>query len=437
MAPTRKLLIRGVLPSMLAPGGRTARTSAGIFPRSRGLHSGSRDVKQVNSTGSANSNGSAKSNGSVSSNGSAKSNGGGTSPSPTSLEDVKVTKETSSNALFDECLEEIYRKKKQVDKNSVEYDVSPVIEELSREEIKLTGDIFKRINEKKKNISHLNYKDIIYIDPYWNPFKEVTDMRREIVFEFSEYTKVASLVEMKKQRRSIKRSLKEQYRLYNPYSGEYSSHFGLDKDSCAGESVVCNDKSEKYWNPDVDRKKLLNLKCPFIWRHTHLLHHFIGENGLILPRKINLTTRKQQIQIFKAICVARRMALYPYDRKPEKDDLIPLMDPLQLLADELIHRYVERNDLRAQAMLKVMINKYFCHESGQKQRGGSQQGEAQPGEAQPGEAQQGEAQPGEAQHGEAHHGGESLGDHHMAKMLRRYKENYYEGVMPPQGHTKR
>ncbi|ANQ06420.1 Ribosomal protein S18 [Plasmodium coatneyi] len=363
------------------------------------LHSGSKNVKQ------------------------ATSNDAVKPLSATTLEDIKVSKETSSNALFDECLEEIYRKKKQVDKNSVEYDVSPVIEELSREEIKLTRDIFKRIDEKKKNISHLNYKDI-YIDPYWNPFKEVTDMRREIVFEFSEYTKVATMVEVKKQRRSIKRSLKEQYRLYNPYSGEYSAHIGLDKDSNSGESIVCNDKSEKYWNPGVDRKKLLNLRCPFIWRHTHLLHHFIGENGLILPRKINFTTRKQQIQIFKAICVARRMALYPYDRKPEKDDLIPLMDPLQMLADELIHRYVEKNDLRAQAMLKVMINKYpslnyykyFCHESG--------------------ETKSGEAQPGEAQHGEGQHREEPPGDPHISKMLRKYKENYYEGAMPPQGQTK-
>ncbi|KJP86646.1 ribosomal protein S18 [Plasmodium fragile] len=404
MAPTTKLLLQGVLPIMWVPGGRTALATGGISPRCSRLHSGSRNVKQV------------------------QSNGEDKSRSPSNLEDIKVSKETSSNALFDECLEQIYKKKRQVDKNSVEYDVSPVIEELSKEEIKLTRAIFRRIDGGKKNISHLSYKDI-YIDPYWNPFKEVSDIRREIVFEFSEYTKVATMVEVKKQRRSIKRSLKEQYRLYNPYSAEYSAHIGLDKDSGAGESVVCNDKSEKYWNPGVDRKKLLNLKSPFIWRHTHLLHHFIGENGLILPRKINFTTRKQQIQIFKAICVARRMALYPYDRKPEKDDLIPLMDPLQLLADELIHRYVERNDLRAQAMLKVMINKYpslnyykyFCHESGEKQRGGTQEGDAQTGEAQLGEEQ---------------HRGGCPSDSHIDKMLRKYKQNYYQEAMSPQGHTK-
>ncbi|CAG9475503.1 unnamed protein product [Plasmodium vivax] len=412
MAPTRKLLSRGALLSIQVPGGRTAQTSGGVFPCHRGLHSGSRDVKKQG-----------KPNGTVKPNGDYKPNGADRPSRANSLEDVKVSKETSSKALFDECLEEIYRKKRQVDKNSVEYDVSPVIEELSKEEIKLTRDIFKRIEGKKKNISLFNYGDV-QIDPYWNPFKDVTDMRREIVFEFSEYTKVATMVEVKRQRHSIKRSLKEQYRLYNPYSGEHSAHLGLGKDSIEADSIVCNDKSERYWNPGVNRKKLLSLKCPFIWRHTHLLHHFIGENGLILPRKINFTTRKQQIQIFKAICVARRMALYPYDRKPEKDDLIPLMDPLQLLADELIHRFVQRNDLRAQAMLKAMINRYpslnyyryFCHEAGGKQRGG-----AQPEGEQPGEAQQGEAQPG---------------DRHFAKMLRRYKENYYEGATPPQGHTK-
>ncbi|CAA9990154.1 mitochondrial ribosomal protein S18 precursor, putative [Plasmodium knowlesi strain H] len=421
MAPTRKVLGRGILRSVLMAGCCTTRRSEGIFPLCRGFHSGNKNVKQ------------GKSNNAVNTNSATNPNSAVKAPSATTLEDIKISKEVCSNALFDECLEEIYRKKKEVDKKSVEYHVSPVIEELSREEIKLTRDIFKRIDEKNKNISHLNYKDI-YIDPYWNPFKEVTDMRREIVFEFSEYTKVATMVEVKKQRRSIKRSLKEQYRLYNPYSGEYSAHIGLDKESSAGESIVCNDKSEKYWNPSIDRKKILTFKSPFIWRHTHLLHHFIGENGLILPRKINFTTRKQQIQIFKAICVARRMALYPYDRKPEKDDLIPLMDPLQMLADELIHRYVEKNDLRAQAMLKVMINKYpslnyykyFCHESREKQRRKTQSGEAETGEAETGEVETEEAETGEAKQRDAH----------ISKMLRRYKQNYYEEAMSPPGHAK-
>ncbi|SBS89301.1 mitochondrial ribosomal protein S18 precursor, putative [Plasmodium malariae] len=269
------------------------------------------------------------------------------------LEEVKVSNETSCNALFDECFEELYRMKKEVDKDSVEYDNSPVIEELNREEIRITKNIFERINKKKKHVSNLSYKDI-YIDPYWNPFKEVNDLRREITYEFNEYSKLASIVEIKKQRRAIKKSLKEQYKLHNIYSDEYIKYFNIHKE----ENITCNDKNEKYWNPSFSKRKLLNIKSPFIWRHTHLLHNFISENGLILPRKINMTTRKQQIQIFKSICIARRMALYPYDRKPDKDDLIPLIDPMQLLVDELLHRYMQFNDLRAQAILKVMINKY-------------------------------------------------------------------------------
>ncbi|CRH03763.1 mitochondrial ribosomal protein S18 precursor, putative [Plasmodium relictum] len=286
------------------------------------------------------------------------------------LEDVKVSKENSCNALFDECLEELYKMKRKIDKESVEYDNSPVIEELNKEEIKITKNIFERINKKKKHVSHLSYKDI-YIDPYWNPFKEVNDLKDEITYEFNEYSKLASIVELKKQKRAIKKSLKEQYRLYNPYSDEYNNYFNLNIDK---DEVICNDKSEKYWNPSFDKRKILNIKSPFTWRHTHILHNFIGENGLILPRKFNLTTRKQQIQIFKSICIARRMAIYPYDKKPDKDDLIPLMDPMQLLADELIHRYIELKDLRAQAIIKVMINKYpslnyykyFCYESKKK-----------------------------------------------------------------------
>lgn len=159
------------------------------------------------------------------------------------------------------------------------------------------------------------------IDPYWNPFKDVDNLKQEILYEFNEYSKMASIVELKKQRRAIKKSLKEQYKLYNPYSEEYNKHFNLNMDNDVKEQQMeCHDKDEKYWNPSFNKRKILNIKSPFIWRYTHLLHHFIGENGLILPRKINMTTRKQQIQIFKSICIARRMALYPYDKKPEKDD---------------------------------------------------------------------------------------------------------------------
>lgn len=283
------------------------------------------------------------------------------------MENIKVSKESSRNALFDECLEELYRKKKQIDKDSVEYDNSPVIEDLTREELKITKNIFERINGKKKHVSNLSYNDI-YIDPYWNPFKEVNDLKREITYEFNEYAKMASIMEMKRQKRSIKKSLKEQYKLRNPYSSEYNMYHNLQMEK---EEIHYPDQSERFWNPSFNKRKLLTIKSPFTWRHTHILHNFIGESGLILPRKFNLTTRKQQMQIFKAICIARRMALYPYDGKPNKDDLIPLMDPLQLLADELIHRYIEFKNLRAQAMIKVMINKYpslnyykyFCYES--------------------------------------------------------------------------
>lgn len=283
------------------------------------------------------------------------------------LENIKVSKESSRNALFDECLEELYRKKKQIDKDSVEYDNSPVIEDLTREELKITKNIFERINGKKKHVSNLSYNDI-YIDPYWNPFKEVNDLKREITYEFNEYAKMASIMEMKRQKRSIKKSLKEQYKLRNPYSSEYNMYHNLQMEK---EEIHYPDQSERFWNPSFNKRKLLTIKSPFTWRHTHILHNFIGESGLILPRKFNLTTRKQQMQIFKAICIARRMALYPYDGKPNKDDLIPLMDPLQLLADELIHRYTVFKNLRAQAMIKVMINKYpslnyykyFCYES--------------------------------------------------------------------------
>lgn len=286
-----------------------------------------------------------------------KRNGGVNRRINESMEAIKISKENSSNALFDECLENLYQMKRELDTESVEYDNSPVIEEMTKEELKITKKIFERVNKKKKPISTFSCKDI-YIDPYWDPFKQVSDLKQEINFEFSEYAKMANIVELKKQRRAIKRSLKEQYKLYNPYTEEYRKHFLNDTHSEKEEDVHCSDKSERYWDPSFNKRKIFQIKSPFIWRHTHILHNFIGENGLILPRKINLTTRKQQIQIFKSICLARRMAIYPYDVKPSKDDRIPFMDPLQMLVDELTYRYTQFHNLRAQAIIKVMINKY-------------------------------------------------------------------------------
>lgn len=319
-------------------------------------------------------------------------------------EEIKVSKENSCNALFDECLENLYKMKKELDKDSVEYDDSPVIKEMTKEELKITKNIFERINKKKKYVSTLSYKDI-YIDPYWDPFKKVSDLKQEIAFEFSEYAKMVNIVELKKQRRAIKKSLKEQYKLYNPYTEEYKNYFLKESERDREEELRCSDKNERYWNPSFRKRKIFHIKTPFIWRHTHILHNFIGENGLVLPRKINLTTRKQQFQIFKSICLARRMALYPYDVKPRKDDRIPLMDPLQLLVDELTYRYTHQNNLRAQAMLKVMINKYpslnyhqyFCFKAkSEKEKEQYIQQEAE----------------------------EERGD--FSRLLRKYKSNYYK-----------
>ncbi|CXI17514.1 mitochondrial ribosomal protein S18 precursor, putative [Plasmodium berghei] len=336
------------------------------------------------------------------------------------VEEVKVSKEICSNALFNECLEELYKMKKKVDSNSVEYDNSPVIDELNKEELKITRNIFERINKKKKHVSNLSYKDI-YIDPYWNPFKEVNDLKKEITYEFNEYSKLANIIELKKQKRAIKKSLKEQYKLYNPYSDKYNNE-------CNTNDFDNNDKSEKYWNPSFDKRKILNIKTPFIWRHTHLLHNFIGENGLILPRKINYTTRKQQIQIFKSICIARRMALYPYDRKPALDELIPIMDPMQLLVDELTHRYKQNKDLRAQALLKVMINKYpllnfykyFCFEANKQKQS------QQPHEYNDIFKNELASSKMNNEQDQSPIKSEQKKQENFSKMLEKYKKNYYE-----------
>ncbi|GIX62806.1 ribosomal protein S18, putative [Babesia caballi] len=275
----------------------------------------------------------------------------------------KISEEGTFDALYQECMTEIYRKRAEADGYSEETRESPEIMELTRKEREITKAIFKRANPCQQLMPRLDHKDD-YIDPYWDPFKRIEGLKLQVAAEFNDLTRLITAAEVRKQRKLIREAAQTFDKFCDPYSKE--------RDTSEAPEPLPSNLNERFWDPDVERRVVLqNNRRPFSFRDLHVLHNFVAENGQILPRRLTCATRQQQRQIFKAIRTARQMALFPYDWKPRYRDRIPLMDPQQVgfratsasqasqyLADELFHRYTTQGDLRARAMLHVLMKKF-------------------------------------------------------------------------------
>lgn len=263
----------------------------------------------------------------------------------------KISNEGGFDALYQECMSQIYKNRAEADGYSEETRESPEIADLTEKEQQITRSIFKRVDPFKKLIPRLENKDD-YIDPYWDPFQKLDNLKVQVVSEFNDLARLVSSSEARKHRKMIREAARHYEKLYNSYSDP--DYKNVDNDE-----IKVKETNEKFWDPDVDRRLVLrnNLR-PFCWRDLHVLHNFVAENGQIMPRRLTYATRKQQRQIFRAIRIARHMALFPYDWRPRYRDRIPLMDPRQYLADELFHRYSTLGDLRAKAMINVLMSKY-------------------------------------------------------------------------------
>ncbi|UKK00501.2 ribosomal protein S18 [Theileria orientalis] len=279
------------------------------------------------------------------------------SNSQKSLQTEKVSKENSFDALYQECMTEIYKMRAEADCYSDETRESPEIQELTKKENEIVNSVFKRVfSSNLTNLNDMNNKlnsnKSSDIDPYWDPFKNIQNLKLQIASEFNQLSKLVSSVELYKYKSMIKKSLRQ-------FNESYNFDIMKDTQKNSEDDIDYKYKNERFWDPDIDKRLILeNNKRPFSFRDLHVLHNFVSEDGQILPRRLNLTTRKQQIQIFKSIKIARQMALFPYDWKPLYRDRIPLLNPLQYLFDELFYKYKKSKDLRSKAMINVMINKY-------------------------------------------------------------------------------
>ncbi|KAK2195708.1 bifunctional Ribosomal protein S18/Ribosomal protein S18 superfamily [Babesia duncani] len=236
----------------------------------------------------------------------------------------KISSEGTFDSLYQECMSEIYKRRAEIDSESVEFAESPEIAELTAKELQITRSIFKRVDPMKKLVPRLENNDD-YIDPYWDPFQKLEKLKIQIASEFNDLVRLVSSAEARKHKRQIREAMQTMNKFCDPYAKE------TDVDPNDQEIQDPKYLHERFWDPDVDRRLVLqNNKRPFCWRDLHVLHHFVAENGQILPRRLTFATRQQQRQIFKAIKFARQMALFPYDWRPRNRDRIPLMDPRQV-----------------------------------------------------------------------------------------------------------
>ncbi|XP_954121.1 uncharacterized protein TA02895 [Theileria annulata] len=248
------------------------------------------------------------------------------------------------NKLYYECMNEIYDRRFELH-NIKE---SKTIQDLTKQEYDILNSVFNRVNNSSKvsNSNSMNssvkskqygntgndfrIKIDVGISLYWDPFKNIKNLKLQIISEYNQLKRLVDNVKLYKFKQAV-----------SSFSSS-GTNFGLttvDSNSRVNEdteSVYV--KNENFWDPDRNKRLILNNNNkPFSFHDLHVLHNFISEDGQILPRRINMTTRKQQIQIFKAIKIARNLALFPYNNKPSYHNQIPLINPIEV---SLTHFYI-------------------------------------------------------------------------------------------------
>lgn len=261
----------------------------------------------------------------------------------------------TADSLFQECLDQIRQQRVQEESNTFQdlYNDTQDITKLKQDELELTRKIFKRLDPARDVTSDHEHEGH-HIDPYWSPFHKVRDLKDQVTAEFDEYARFVSVAEQRRIRIQIKKSLRRASRVHNPYSPESAQYHGRPPGS--QEPPKPFRLHDRHWEPTPLQAQL--GKEHITWRDVDIIQHFVADNGYILPRRTTMLSTTNQKRLVKAVKTAQRMALIPYDWKPKDYQAMPLMDPLQWMADRLTDRVLEARDRRSAAMLKVMMERY-------------------------------------------------------------------------------
>lgn len=266
--------------------------------------------------------------------------------------DTKVSESGGPDALFQEAIDAVRQNRAKLELNRV-YTATPAVTKLKQDELELTRKVFQRVDPDRDLTSDLSVGSHD-IDPYWNPFTKVQDLKDQVTAEFDEYARFVSVAEAKRLRIQIKRSLKRNAQVYNPYSQEFRKWHGREKgfDQLPKPFRI----HDKHWERTPLQSRLEKEKIT--WRDVDIIQHFIADNGYILPRRTTMLSRRQQQKLVTAVKGAQRMKLMPYTWRLKDYEAMPLMDPLQWMVDRLTERVVEHRDRRSRAMLQVMVERH-------------------------------------------------------------------------------
>lgn len=267
--------------------------------------------------------------------------------------DTKVSPRGTSDALFQEAIDAIRGRRASLEHDEAFKQVETgAITKLKQDELELTRKIFQRVDPSRDLTSELSHKGHD-IDPYWSPFRKVRDLQDQVTSEFDEYARLVSVAEQKRVRIQIKKSLRRNAAVYNPYSPEFKKWHGRQAGETPPKPFALHDR---HWERTPLQERLLRERIT--WRDIDIIQHFIADNGYILPRRTTMLTKQKQKDLVKAVKTAQRMSLLPYNWRPSDYQAMPLMDPLQWMADRLTDRVKESRDKRSRAMLQVMMERY-------------------------------------------------------------------------------
>lgn len=287
--------------------------------------------------------------------------------------DTKVSPSGSADALFQECIGAIREQRAHLETDDVYQNVETgAITKLKQDELELTRKIFARVDPSQDLTSDLKHGGH-EIDPYWSPFRKVSDLKEQVTAEFDEYARYVSVAEQKRMRIQIKKSLKRCSQVYNPYSRDFRNWHGR---KAGDKPPVPFRLPDKHWEPTPLQARLARERIT--WRDIDIIQHCLADNGYILPRRTTMFPLRKQKELVRAVRQAQKMSLLPYFTKPQDYQCMPLMDPMQWTADRLTDRWIDDRDRRSQAMLRVMMEKhpeldyrrFLRHEARQAERAG-------------------------------------------------------------------
>lgn len=274
------------------------------------------------------------------------------------LQSIKLSSHGSENSLFLDCLDRIRDARRAIEfaAGRIGRKPSRVIDELGEKEKHIVHQLLKRVDPNREVAPNLAHGGD-YIDPFWSPFRSVENVKNTIYKDFVASARLSSVAKALKERERLRRHYRVAYGLCDPLRNVE------DRTRCRTDTPLNYPEfkrgiPDRYWDPSALRRQVLyNNNRPITWRDLHILQFFIAETGMVLPRRMTMATRRQQVHIYRAIKQAQAMGVFPRGWKPLDTEQMRMEDPLQFLTDVLTIKYIKFGSRRAKAMIRAISDR--------------------------------------------------------------------------------